>query len=141
VHAAGEVIYSDHYVCLASTEHPRLSSGLTMQQYLAERHVVVTPESGHSLVGERLQELGCTLKVALRVQHFNVLPEVIATTDLLLVLPSRAARKFAAQHAVRAFDLPFDVRKLEVMLRWQEHSGDVAAQRWLRQTLRECIEG
>jgi DNA-binding transcriptional LysR family regulator len=141
VHAAGEVIYSDHYVCLASTGHPRLSSGLTMQQYLAERHVVVTPESGHSLVEERLQELGCTRKVALRVQHFNVLPEVIATTDLLLVLPSRAALKFAAQHAVRAFDLPFDVRKLEVMLRWQEHSGDVAAQRWLRQTLRECIEG
>jgi DNA-binding transcriptional LysR family regulator len=141
VEAAGEVIFSDHYVCLASTRHPRLSSELTMQQYLAERHVVVTPETGHSLVEERLQELGCTRKVALRVQHFSVLPEVVATTDLLLALPSRAARRFAAQHALRTFDLPFDVRKLDIMLRWQKHSGDIAAQRWLCQTLRECITG
>ena len=55
-----------------------------MQQYLAERHVLVYPESSHSLVAERLQELGCTRKIALRVPHFSVLPEVNATTDLLL---------------------------------------------------------
>jgi DNA-binding transcriptional LysR family regulator len=139
VDSAGEVIFTDHYVCLASSRHPRLSSGLTMPQYLAERHVVVDPETGHSVVAERLQELGCTRKIALRVPHFSVLPEVIATTDLLIAIPSGIARTFAAQHSVRAFDLPFTVRKLEVMLRWQEHSGDIVAQRWLRQTVRECV--
>jgi DNA-binding transcriptional LysR family regulator len=141
VDAAGEVIFSDHYVCLASNQHPRLSSGLTMPQYLAERHVLVTPESGHSLVEERLQELGCTRKIALRASHFNVLPEVVASTDLLLALPSHIARKFVAQHAVRVFDLPFAVRKLEIMLRWQEHRSDIAAQRWFRQIVRECMVG
>jgi DNA-binding transcriptional LysR family regulator len=138
VDSAGEVIFTDHYVCLASNRHPRLSSKLTMKQYLAERHVVVDPSTGHSVVEERLQELGCTRKIALRVPHFSVLPEVIATTDLLLVLPSGAARRFAAQHPVRAFDLPFKVRKLETMLRWHEHSGDIAALRWLCRTVREC---
>src|SRR5277367_4440486 len=112
-----------------------------MQQYLAERHVVVDPETGHSLVEERLQELGCTRKIALRVPHFSVLPEVVATTDLLLVVPSSAARRFVAQHPVRAFDLPSTVRKLEVMLRWQEHGGDIVAQRWLCQIVRECVVG
>jgi DNA-binding transcriptional LysR family regulator len=141
VDSAGEVIFTDHYVCLASSRHPRLSSELTMQQYLAERHVLVSPESGHSLVEERLQELGCTRKIALRVPHFSELPEVIATTDLLIAIPSRIARMFAARYAVQTFDLPFAVRKLEVMLRWQEHSGDIVAQGWLRQTLRECIVG
>jgi DNA-binding transcriptional LysR family regulator len=141
VASAGEVIFTDHYVCLASSRHPRLSSELTMQQYLAERHVLVSPESGHSLVEERLQELGCTRKIALRVPHFSVLPEVIAATDLLTAIPSRIARMFAARYAVQTFDLPFAVRKLEIMLRWQEHSGDIVAQGWLRQTLRECIVG
>jgi DNA-binding transcriptional LysR family regulator len=138
VDSAGEVIFTDHYVCLASSRHPRLSSGLTMPQYLAERHVLVDPGTGHSVVEERLQELDCTRKIALRVPHFSVLPEVIATTDLLLAVPSSTARRFAAQHSVRAFDLPFTVRKIEVMLRWQEHSGDIVAQRWLCQTVREC---
>jgi DNA-binding transcriptional LysR family regulator len=141
VNSAGEVIFTDHYVCLASNRHPRLSSELTMQQFLAERHVLVYPETGHSQVEERLQELGCTRKIALHVPHFSVLPEVIATTDLLLVLPSGAARKFAAQHSVRVFDLPFTVRKLEVMLRWQEHSGDIVALRWLCETVRTCAVG
>jgi DNA-binding transcriptional LysR family regulator len=141
VDSAGEVIFTDHYVCLASSRHPRLSSELTMQQYLAERHVLVDPETGHSVVEERLQELGCTRKIALRVPHFSVLPEVIATTDLLLTVPSSGARRFAAQHSVRALDLPFTVRKLEIMLRWQEHSGDIVAQRWLCQTVRECVVG
>jgi DNA-binding transcriptional LysR family regulator len=109
-----------------------------MPQYLAERHVVVDPETGHSVVAERLQELGCTRKIALRVPHFSVLPEVNATTDLLIAIPSGIARTFATQHSVQAFDLPFTVRKIEVMLRWQEHSGDIVAQRWLCQTVREC---
>jgi DNA-binding transcriptional LysR family regulator len=141
VDAAGEVLYSEHYVCLASSRHPRLSSKLTMQQYLAERHVLVTPETGHGLVEERLQELGCKRKVALRVPHFSVLPEVIATTDLLLAIPSRIASRFAAQHAVRVFDLPFALPKIDIMLRWQERSGDIAAQRWLCQALRACVAG
>lgn len=99
--SVGEVIFTDHYVCVASSRHPRLSSELTMQQYLDERHVLVAPESGHSLVEERLQELGCTRKIALCVPHFSVLAEVIATTDLLLSAPSRIAHRFAAGHAIR----------------------------------------
>jgi DNA-binding transcriptional LysR family regulator len=75
------------------------------------------------------------------VPHFSVLAEVIATTDLLLSAPSRIAHRFAAGHAIRVFELPFTVRKLEIMLRWQEHSGDIVAQRWLCQILRECIAG
>lgn len=141
VDSAGETIFTERYVCLASSHHPRLTTDLTMQQYLAERHVVVTPESGHNLVEERLRELDCTRKVSLRVQHFSVLPEVVATTDLLLTIPSRMARMFAAKHPVRAFDLPFNVREIDVMLRWHEHGGDIVAQRWLCQTLRECLAG
>jgi DNA-binding transcriptional LysR family regulator len=75
------------------------------------------------------------------VPHFSVLAEVVATTDLILSAPSRIASRFAAGHAIRVFDLPFNVRKLEIMLRWQEHSGDIVVQRWLCQVLRESIAG
>jgi DNA-binding transcriptional LysR family regulator len=112
-----------------------------MRQYLDERHVLVAPESGHGLVEERLQELGYTRRIALCVPLFSVLAEVIGTADLLLSAPSRIANRFAAGHAIRIFDLPFTVPKLEIMLRWQEHSGDIVAQRWLCQALRECITG
>jgi len=69
--SVGEVIFTDHYVCVASSRHPRLTSELTMRQYLDERHVLVAPESGHSLVEERLQELGYTRRIALCVPAFQ----------------------------------------------------------------------
>jgi hypothetical protein len=71
-------------------------------------------------------------RIALRVPHFSVLPEGIATTDLLLEVPASTARRFAAQHSIQDFDLPLTVRKIEVMRRRQEHSGDIC------QTVREC---
>src|ERR1700739_2441701 len=80
VESAGEVIFADHYVCLASSRHPRLSSKITMQQYLAERHVLVRSKSAHNFVEKGLQDFGSPRKIALRLPHFSVLPEIIATT-------------------------------------------------------------
>lgn len=139
IDSAAETLFVDHYVCLVSQSHPRVGEALSMEQYLAERHILVTPETGHNLVEERLSELGCTRKIALRLSHFSALPEVVATTDLLLTIPSKAAALFAMQHAVRAVALPFKVRELDVMLRWPKHSDSLPAQRWLVATLRASL--
>lgn len=139
IDSAAETLFVDHYVCLASRAHPRIGAVLTMQEYLAERHILVTPETGHNLVEERLAELGCTRKIALRLPHFSVLPELVAKTDLLLTIPSRVAALFATQHEVKALDLPFKVRALDVMLRWPKHSETIPAQRWLISMLKECL--
>lgn len=139
IDSAAEILFVDQYVCLVSQMHPRLGKAITMADYLAERHILVMPETGHNLVEERLRELECGRKIALRLPHYSVLPDVVATTDLLLTIPSGLAALFAAQHAVRAVALPFDVRPLDVMLRWPRHSELVPAQRWLVSMLRDCL--
>lgn len=139
IDSAAETLFVDHYVCLASRTHPRVCNVLTMADYLAERHILVTPETGHNLVEERLRELGCTRKIALRLPHFSVLPDVVAKTELLLTIPSRMANLFAARHELQALPLPFKVRELDVMLRWPKHSETIPAQRWLIALLKECL--
>ncbi len=37
--SAGELLFREHYVCLASLDHPRLGSDLTLEAYLAERRI------------------------------------------------------------------------------------------------------
>ena len=139
IDSAAEILFVDKYVCLVSRDHPRVGENLTMTQYLAERHILVTPETGHNLVEERLRELGYVRKIALSLPHLSVLPEVVATTDLLLTLPSGMAALLATQHKVRAVALPFKVRELDVMLRWPKHSEVLPAQRWLVSMLRACL--
>lgn len=139
IDSAANILFVDKYVCLVSQTHPRLGETLSMADYLAERHILVAPETGHNLVEERLRELECGRKIALRLPHFSVLPEVVATTDLLLTIPSGLAALFVSQHAVRALELPFAVRTLDVMLRWPRHSERIPAQRWLVSMLMDCL--
>jgi DNA-binding transcriptional LysR family regulator len=139
--ASGETIFSEPYVCLVSQRHPRVTTSLSMKQYLAERHVLVLPDSGHHLVDGRLHELGCERKISLRVPHFSALPQIIAATDLLVTLPSRMAHLFAFQYRTRVLDLPFNIPDVELTLHCCEHTGDIVAQRWFCRTLRECLAG
>jgi hypothetical protein len=116
-----------HYVCLASSRHPQLSGVLTMRGYLAEQHVLVAPESGHNLVkgaapGARLHAQGRASRAAFRRaarahrQHGSP-----------AVAYSRHVRSSAHRRSLRSC---LRVRELDVMPRWQEHSGDVGALRW-----------
>jgi DNA-binding transcriptional LysR family regulator len=139
--ASSETIFAERYVCLVSQRHPRLTKSLSMEQYRAERHVLVLPDRGHHLVEDSLRELGCERKVSLRVPHFSALPQIIAASDLLVTLPSRMAHLFASQGLTRVLDLPFNVPDAELTLHWYEHSGDITAQRWFCRTLRECLTG
>jgi DNA-binding transcriptional LysR family regulator len=117
VDSAGEIIFTERYVCLASRRHPRLlNASLTVQQYLAERHAVVSPESGHHLVEEWLRELGCACRISAYCR--------------------KSSRKRSPGDDPVAYGA--HVREIDVMLRWHEHSGDIIAQCWLCQTPRKC---
>lgn len=139
IESAAETLFVDKYVCLVSQAHPRVGEALSIEQYLQERHILVTPETGHNLVEERLLELGYSRNIALRLPHLSVLPQVVATTDLLLTLPSGMAALLATQHKVRVVTLPFNVRELDVMLRWPKHSELSPAQSWLVLMLKHCL--
>jgi len=138
--SAGEVLFREHYVCLASRDHPRLRDGLTLDAYIAEKHIEVTPTTAQQLVMDKLHELGHARRFGLSVPHVSVLPELVAGTDLLVTLPARLARYFAAQKPLRILDLPFEVPKIDVLLAWHEGGGDFAARSWLRTVLRETFK-
>jgi DNA-binding transcriptional LysR family regulator len=139
--ASREIIVKHTYVCLVSQHHPRLTTSLSMKQYLAERHVLVLLDSGHHIVEDRLRALGCERKVSLRVPHFSALPQIIAASDLLVTLPARMAHLFASQDRTRVLDLPFKLPDVELTLHWYEHDGDITALRWFCRTLQECFAG
>jgi DNA-binding transcriptional LysR family regulator len=133
------IVFTEPYACLVSQNHPRVTAGLSMKQYVAERHVAVMPDTGHHLVESRLRELGHDRKIGLRVPHFSALPQIIAASDLLVTLPSRMAHLFASQAHTRAVSLPFSVPKVQLALYWYEHGGDITALRWFSGTLKDCL--
>ncbi|WP_156481309.1 hypothetical protein [Herbaspirillum rubrisubalbicans] len=54
---------------------------MSLEQYVAAKHVVVSPFTGHHLVEDVMSEMGIKPIVALRVPHFTSLLAVVATTN------------------------------------------------------------
>lgn len=126
-------LFSERYVCLLRKDHPRIRKELTLEKFVQARHVLVsTPFSGHRLVEDVLRQHGVSRKIALQIPHFTILPQLLATSDLLVTVPSRVARLFASSAPLRSLELPIDIPPFEVRMFWHEHQDENAAHRWLR---------
>jgi DNA-binding transcriptional LysR family regulator len=137
--ARKSMLFSESYSCLLSASHPSIKSSLTLDDYVAANHVVVAPFTGHHLVEDALSEMGLNRKIMLRVPHFTSLFSAIASTDLVLTLPTRVAMAFANEGRMRVLPLPFQIPPFEVSLYWYPHAEDSAAQQWFCDTIRRSL--
>lgn len=134
--AQRELMAYERYVCLLNVDHPRIKESLSLDEYMQERHVVVAATSGHHIVEDRLKEFELEREIALEVPHFAALGELIASSDLLVTLPSSAARIYARRGNGRMLELPFHVPNQEVFLYAHTEIGDITAKTWFYNVLR-----
>lgn len=126
-------LFSDRLVCLVRQGHPSIGRRLTAEQLAAAPQVLIAPEGRPGgILDEALAELGLRRRVALRVPSFLVAPELVATSDLVLTLPARIARKAQAHLPVRAVELPFKVEGFTMAQAWHERMRKDPAHAWLR---------
>jgi LysR family transcriptional activator of mexEF-oprN operon len=87
-----------------------------------------------------LRELGLQRKVLLSVSQFNVLPALLAQTDMLALVPDYVAQAMVAQGGLRSDPLPMSAGGFDLMMAWDEHAGNDPAGRWLRSRCRMFLE-
>ncbi len=126
-------LFTERYVCLLRAGHPAIRRSLSIAQFANARHVLVSsPASGHALVEEALRAQGVARKIASQILHFTILPRLIASTDLLVTLPSRVATLFAEGGQLRILDLPVQIAPFDVRVYWDERQDADAAHSWFR---------
>ncbi|ATZ13075.1 LysR substrate-binding domain-containing protein [Erwinia amylovora] len=131
-------IMDERYVCLLNCQHPRIGATLSLAAWLAEQHIKVAASSGHYMVEERIKEYGFERRIALEVPHFAALGELIASSELLVLLPFSAARVYAARGNGRIVELPFALPNLEIYLYGHPEIGDITAKTWFYNTLKSA---
>ena len=133
------VFLRDRYVCLVRQDFPLVDGRMTMPQFLAGRHAVVNPNTGHRAPEQVLEQLQVTRKTTVTLQHFSVLPHIVHTCGLIAIIPGGAARTITERWPLQVVDPPFVMSPFEVRLLWQARDRETAAQLWFRQTVLDAL--
>ncbi|WP_250469275.1 LysR family transcriptional regulator [Caballeronia sp. GAFFF2] len=126
-----QALFTERYVLVAKKGHPRLKRKPSLKQFCALEHVIVSPDGGGFFgpTDEALAALGVARCVVLSAPHFLFVRSLIASTDLVGMLPLRLVEHDAALHVV---DAPIEVSGYEMSMFWHERVHRDPAHRWLR---------
>jgi DNA-binding transcriptional LysR family regulator len=131
-------LFAERFLACQRKGHPRGNGPLDLDTYCSLGHVLVSTSGGsfHGFMDELLDALGRRRHVALSVQHFTLVPDILGATDLIGTLPAR----LAARHADRldAFELPFDVPGWTLHAAWHPRHQRDPAHAWLRNWVQAC---
>jgi DNA-binding transcriptional LysR family regulator len=137
-HHHEQLLFEDEYVCVVRRRHPTVKTKLSLAQYCALSHVLVSSRSDSpGSVDRALATLGKKRTIGARVSHFMTVPVLVAQTDFVAALDRRVAQVFAAPLGLKLFAPPLKLPKGSVGQVWHEQQHTDPAQRWLRSVIAE----
>lgn len=121
--------------------HPALARPLSLERWLAERHVVVSVgfERGN-VIEEELTRRGLSRRVGLVVPSFLSGLHSLANSDLLMNVPVPLVDDAAKQLGLRVCKAPLSLPRLRFSLVWHPRFQHDPAHLWLRQQVLERVQ-
>lgn len=84
---------------------------------------------------------GAKRRIAVKLDHFALVPFFLSGTRRLATLPSMTAELFSASANLRHFEPPFGIPPVRLVMQWHSRSSGDAGLSWLRNELRASIQG
>ena len=129
-------IYDSHYCCAMRKGHPLAGKPLTMKAFLGADHLLVSLSGDPvGLVDDLLAEKGLRRRVAMTINNFYGLVDLLAASDLICVMSDNFFRHHPLRSKVVLSKIPFTVPSTRVNLAWHMRHENDAGHRWLRERI------
>lgn len=129
-------LWGDAFACIVRAKHPQVRGKLTLETYLALRHVVIAPRGGPgSVVDSALAELGLARRAVRWVPYSASAIEMVAESDCIATLSERLARKCEARFALQILPPPFALPPCAGVQVWHARLDADPAHAWLRRLI------
>lgn len=126
-------LFAGEYVCVMRRGHPLASGPFTLKRYCAAHHLLVSfSGKPFGFVDEALASLGRERRIVLTVNQFFTAGRVVATSDLLSVLPRHFVAITGMAHEFVLRELPFEVPPVHVDSLWHRRQVQRSDHAWLR---------
>lgn len=132
-----ESILTDRMVGVCRADHPILSGEITMDRYLAVRHVVNSRQGGFNSSID--SELGIQRNVLASAPIAMAL-WVLLSTDLVGACYEQMERSIVAALGLATFEIPGPLKPVEVWQAWHPRHDSDPVHKWLRATIRSVAQ-
>lgn len=128
-----ELLGASDFVCVARSGHPTFRQDLSMQEFTALDHIMITTlDAEYGRIDEALSKFGIRRRIKLRVPHYSAALSATAQTDLIYTMP-----RILAPHAQQAFglqisELPFEAPVRKIFQVWHKTRTKEFGHKWLR---------
>ena len=132
-HFQHQQLYVGEYVVVMRRGHPLAGKPMDLDTYCDARHLLVS-FSGRpfGFVDEALAAMSRQRRVVLTVNQFFTAGRVVATSDMLTVLPRHFVGATGMEHELAQCELPMQVPAVHVDALWHRQATHNSAHRWLR---------
>ena len=134
-------LYVGEYVCVMRRGHPLADSALTLDNFCAARHLLVSFSGRpYGFIDQTLGALGRERRIVVTVNQFFTAGRVVANSDLLTVLPRHFVKVTGIDEQLVLRELPFQQPLVHVDAIWHRRAQHGHAHEWLRQALLRSAE-
>ncbi|MBI3445090.1 MAG: LysR family transcriptional regulator [Magnetospirillum sp.] len=133
-------LFDQNFVCVVGKDHPRIVESLSLEQFEAEEHAVISSSGSAPLIIDReIARLAISRRIVLEIPNFLGAAFVAEHTDLLITIPSRLGELLATRGAFRFFPVPFALPDYAVKQHWHERFHHDEGSKWLRGMISELL--
>ncbi|WP_176244827.1 LysR family transcriptional regulator [Pseudomonas sp. B11(2017)] len=134
-------LFEERYACLLDRRSLPADGVLDLPSYLSRPHVLLEMRgSGTPEIERTLTALRERRRVAVSLPHWSVAPQLIAGTDLILTVASRALGGID-RTSLAVVPPPFEIAPFTFVLAWHGRRGGDQALNWLNRRIQEGVEG
>jgi DNA-binding transcriptional LysR family regulator len=135
-----ERLYTGEYVCVMRKDHPLAQIPLTIDNYCDAHHLLVSFSGrAHGLIEETLSAMNRKRRILLTVNQFFTAGRVVASSDLITVLPRHLIDATGMTDLLVTRELPFETPAVDVDMLWHERDVRNPAHKWLRLHLANTV--
>ena len=132
-------LFQEQFVSVADQAVLPARGGLSLQDWLQRPHVMLAMRPDASEEIERaLAAQGLSRRVVLALPHWSAALEVLAGTDLVLTVGSRAIGDLRRHKTLRRFTPPLELPEFAYQQAWHVRKQGDAMHRWLRNSMAQC---
>lgn len=124
------------YIVVARRGHPKIGKRLDQATYMSLGHVALINElRKHSTIDRDVTTRAGTRRFVYMVNKVWSVPAIVASTDLVCVLPRQFALKVAPIFDLVIHEAPVPIEEQEYHMMWHERHNSDPGHKWLRDAL------